>query len=102
VNQESSGPDQDWVSQAIGTLESAVDAIRSKTTAPLLKLVQAVVFGFMGLGIGVMALFLLTIFFVRFADAYLPYGVWLAYLLIGACFTSAGLFLWSKRHNPQS
>ena len=102
MNQDSTGSEQDWVSQAINTLESGVDAIRSKTSEPLAKIVQAVVFGMLALGVGILALLLLTIGAVRALDAYLPQGVWMAYLVIGAVFTLVGFALWRLRHNPQS
>lgn len=101
MNQEPSASEQDWVSQAIGTLENVVDAIRSKTSEPLLKIVQMVVFGMLAAGVGLMALLLLTIGGIRALDAYLPQGVWLAYFVMASVLFLAGLVVWRKRHRPQ-
>lgn len=101
VNQESSEKDQDWVSQAIGTLEGFVDTIRSKTSEPLLKVVQAIVYGMMALGLLLTALLLFTIGSVRALDAYLPQGVWFAYFLTGLLLFVGGAALWRMRHKTQ-
>jgi len=102
VNQEQPEADQDWVSQAVNTLEKVIDAIRSKTSEPLLKVVQAIVFGLLAIGLAFTMLLLLTVGGVRLIDSYLPQGVWLAHLLVGSVFTLVGLIAWSKRHKPQS
>ena len=72
MNQEQQAADKDWVSQALDTLEGVIDAIRSKTSEPLLKVVQMVVFGMLAAGLAFTMLLLLTIGFVRMLDAYLP------------------------------
>jgi hypothetical protein len=97
VAEETSEPGADWAVQVVDTLESVVHAIKSKTTDPALRLVRTVVYGVMGIGLAIATLLLLTIGSVRVLDAYLPQGVWLAYLIIGGIFLVAGLFVWSKR-----
>jgi hypothetical protein len=47
--------------------------------------------------VGLVALILLVIALVRLADAYLPLGIWLPYLVVGGIFVLVGLFLWRKR-----
>lgn len=93
---EQSGQD-DWAKQLVDTLDGVVESIRSKTSDPLVKVAKAVVFGVMAAGLGLMALLLLTIGAVRLLDAYLPTGVWSAYLVIGLLFSVIGVVLWRKR-----
>ena len=87
----------DWAAQVVDTLENVVKAVKSKTTDPALNLVRTVVYALMGVGLALATLLLLTIGSVRVLDAYLPQGVWLAYLILGGIFLVAGLFVWSKR-----
>ena len=87
----------DWAAQVVDTLENVVNAVKSKTTDPALNLVRTVVYALMGVGLALATLLLLTIGSVRVLDAYLPQGVWLAYLILGGIFLVAGLFVWSKR-----
>ncbi len=101
VNQEQPA-DKDWVTQALDTLEGVIDAIRSKTSEPLLKVVQMVVFGMLAAGLAITTLLLLTIGGVRMLDAYLPQGVWLAYFIMGSVLMLVGLAAWRKRHKPQA
>jgi vacuolar-type H+-ATPase subunit I/STV1 len=87
----------DWARQIVDGLDSVVDAVRSKTSDPLAKLIKAVVFGVMAAGLGFMTLLLLTIGSIRMLDAYLPSTVWAAYLVLGGLFCLIGVLLWSKR-----
>jgi uncharacterized membrane protein YGL010W len=64
-------------------------------------LVKYAVFGVMASGLLILAFALLIIMAVRFANNYLPSGVWLAYLVIGSVFMLAGSALWRKRRNAE-
>ena len=97
VADETSAPGSDWATQVVDTLESVVGAVKAKTTVPVLNLVRTVVYALMGIGLVFATLLLLTIGSVRVLDAYLPQGVWLAYLILGGIFFAAGLFVWAKR-----
>ena len=97
VADETSASGSDWATQVVDTLESVVGAVKAKTTVPALNLVRTVVYALMGIGLVFATLLLLTIGSVRVLDAYLPQGVWLAYLILGGIFSVAGLFVWSKR-----
>ena len=88
---------EDWPATTADTIERFVGTVRSKTTEPVERIVRAVVYGLLAAVLGIVALVLLAIAAVRFVDAYLPGEVWAAHLLIGALFTIAGLFLWSRR-----
>ncbi|HYF47133.1 MAG TPA: hypothetical protein VD926_13040 [Acidimicrobiales bacterium] len=89
---------EDWSDQAADTVVKVVDAVREKTTGPVLTVARAIVYGLIGLFAVLVALIVLTIALVRVVDAYLPGEVWSAHLLIGGLFTLAGLFLWTKRN----
>ena len=91
---------EDWPTQAADTIERVVGTIRSKTTAPVEHIVQAVVYGLVAAVLGIAALVLATIAVVRVLDVVLPGEVWLVYLILGVIFTAAGLALWSKRTSP--
>ena len=97
VADDTSASTSDWATQVVDTLEGVVGAIKSKTTEPALNVVRTIVYALMGVGLGFAALLLMTIGAVRMLDAYLPQGVWLAYLLIGGIFLIVGLLAWSKR-----
>lgn len=74
-----------------------VDNVRSKTTGPLLTAAKAVVYGIVAAVIAVVALVLLSVSLMRLINVYLPGGVWLSYLLVGALFVILGLLFWTKR-----
>ena len=93
--------DDDWAGQAADAVVSVVDAVREKTTGPVLTVARAIVYGLIGVFAALVAFVLLTIALVRFTDVYLPGGVWAAYLLIGVVFIVCGLFVWQKRNAPE-
>jgi hypothetical protein len=87
----------DWPVRAADTVERVVDSVRSKTTGPAIVASRAIVYGLVGAVLGIIALVLLLAALVRALDAYLPRGVWLPYLIVGALLGVAGLWLWRKR-----
>jgi hypothetical protein len=97
VTEEKANDQPDWAASLVDNLDSIVNAIKGKTSEPLLKAVKVLLIAVMGLGLGIMFLFLLTIGLVRFANNFLPGDVWAAHLLIGLILLFAGLFAWSKR-----
>lgn len=92
--------DGDWSEQAADAVVKVVDAVRDKTTGPVLTAARAIVYGIIGLFAVFVALIVFTIALVRFTDAYLPGDVWSAHLLIGVTFTIGGLLAWRKRYPP--
>jgi hypothetical protein len=94
-------PPEDWADQAADTVVKVVDAVREKTTGPVLTAARAIVYGIIGVFAGLVALILVTIALVRIVDVYLPGEVWSAYLLIGTLFTIGGLLVWRKRYAPE-
>ena len=91
----------DWAGQAADTVINVVDAVREKTTGPILTVARAIVYGLIGLFAVIVALIVVTIALVRFVNVYLPGDVWAAHLLIGTIFTLAGLLVWRKRYPPE-
>ncbi|MBW8825038.1 MAG: hypothetical protein JF603_01620 [Acidobacteria bacterium] len=87
----------DWAAQAADTIDRVVLAVRGKTTAPLERLARVLVFGLLAAIVGVAALVLFAILWVRALDIVIPGEVWSADLVAGGIFTVAGLFLWRKR-----
>jgi hypothetical protein len=93
----------DWPAQAADTIVRVVGQVRDKTTGPAITAARGVVYGLLAAVLGGACAVLLAIAGVRVLDAYLPDAVvgedhtWVAHLLIGAAFTIAGMFLWSRR-----
>jgi hypothetical protein len=92
--------EDDWSAQAADTVVKVVDAVREKTTGPVLTVARAIVYGLIGVFAVIVALVVLVIGLVRLIDVYLPGEVWSAYLLLGVVFTALGFFIWGKRHVP--
>ena len=88
----------DWTVQVADTIESVVGSVRDKTAVPLETVARALVYGIVLGTMGVTALVLVTIIAIRLLSLVLE--VWAAYLVIGAIFTLAGMFLWRKRRPP--
>jgi len=99
-------PQQDWPTPAADTIERVVGTVREKTTGPAITASRAVVYGLFAGIVGVAALVIATIAFIRVLDVYLPDAIfgethtWAAYLLVGGAFTIGGAFAWSKRTAP--
>lgn len=62
-----------------------------------MRVARAVVFGLLAAIMGLTALALAVIAAVRALDELIPGPVWGAYLPLGAIFSLAGAFLWSKK-----
>ncbi len=94
---------EDWAVTATDSIVRAVDTVRAKTTGPAITVARGVVYGLLAVLLGIGALVLGAIGFVRALDAYLPDAVfgdrhtWAAHGLVGAVFSLVGLLLWSKR-----
>lgn len=94
-----SAPEPDWAAQTADTIESVVERVRAKSTAPLETIARVLVYGLLVAIVGAIALVLLVISVVRIADSVLGDvgDIWLPYLILGLFFSLLGLFLWSKR-----
>ena len=90
----------DWTVQAADAIESAVVAVRGKTTDPLISVSRWVVYGTLVAIVGTVAATVTVIGLVRVLDVVLPRSVWLVYVILGGIFTAGGFFLWSERRPP--
>jgi vacuolar-type H+-ATPase subunit I/STV1 len=98
--QQGAPPERDWTTDLLDRLDHYIDVVRSNTTDRLARIVRVVVFGLIAVIVGSMAAVLGLIALVRILDVILPREVWLPYVVLGAIFLVAGLFLWSKRTAP--
>ena len=78
-------------------IDDVVAKVRANTSDRLVGIARMVVFGLLAVVMGVMALVLAVILVIRLLDVIIPGEVWIPYLILGAIFLAAGLFLWSKR-----
>lgn len=91
----------DWTVQAADAIENAVDAVRGKTTEPVVGVARWIVYGTLVAIVTLVAATVMVIGLIRVLDVVLPRDVWLVYVILGGIFTVAGLLLWSKRR-PRS
>ena len=91
---------KDWTTELLDRLDHYIDLVRSNTTDRLVKIARLLVFGLIAAIVGSMAGVLGLIALVRILNVILPREVWLPYVVLGAIFLTAGLFLWSKRTAP--
>ncbi len=91
---------KDWTTDLLDRLDHYIDVVRSNTTDRLVRLARLLIFGLIAAILGTMAGVVALIALVRILDVVLPREVWLPYVVLGAIFLSAGLFLWSKRTAP--
>jgi predicted lysophospholipase L1 biosynthesis ABC-type transport system permease subunit len=93
---------QDWTVQLTDRLESTVAAVRDRTTVPVIRLAQIIVYGVVAGVFGAVLVFLFVLTVVRLLNSYLPIEpearrVWVADAIASAIFLSSGLFLWRRR-----
>ena len=91
---------KDWTADLLDRLDHYIDVVRSNTTDRLVKVARLLVFGLIAVIVGSMAGILALIALIRVLDVVLPREVWLPYVVLGAIFLVAGLFLWSKKTAP--
>jgi len=105
-----SGPSREWTGQVAEAVESAVLAVKDKTTVPLTTIARAVVYGLVIAALGAMAAVAVAVAAIRVLTVYLPVGrahgtyhrVWVADLIVGGIFTASGLFAWSRRTSKEA
>ncbi len=90
-------PAPEWAVQALDKVDEIVGKVRANTTDRLVRIARVVVFGLLAVIMGATAGVLAVIGLVRALDEVIPGPVWSVYLLLGAIFTAAGAFLWSKK-----
>lgn len=97
---------KDWPDDIADRIESAVGAVRSKTTVPITRGARGVVFGFVAGTLGAAMFLLFVIGLVRLLDVYLPWHplarrVWTVDAGAAAIFLGAGALAWRKRRPRQ-
>jgi protein-S-isoprenylcysteine O-methyltransferase Ste14 len=91
----------DWTKDLLDRLDHYIDVVRSNTTDRLVKVARLIVYGVIAAILGAMAAIVSLIAMIRVLDIVLPREVWLPYVVLGAIFLGAGLFLWSKKTAPR-
>jgi len=90
-------PAPEWAVEALDKVDELVGKVRANTTERLVRVARVVVFGLLAVIMATMAGVLAVIGLIRGLDEVLPGPVWGVYVLLGAIFTGAGAFLWSKK-----
>ena len=90
----------DWPTTATDAIVNAVDAVRDRTTGPIMTIARALVFGVFALSLGITVITLLVIATIHFLDEVLPFSVWLPYLVLGAALLVVGGLVFSRRMAP--
>lgn len=87
----------DWATEAVDRIEEVVATVRDKTVVPAQNVTKALVYGLLTAFFVGTALMFLSIAAFRALNAYLPGGVYWAYLVLGGIFVAGGGLLWSRR-----
>ncbi len=87
----------DNVDAAVARFVDLVEAVRARTTGPLLTAARAVVYGFVIMTAAVAVVVLIAIAAIRALDIAVPGDVWSAHLIAAGVFGGAGAWAWSKR-----
>jgi hypothetical protein len=96
--------DPNWAPDLATQITTLVGNVRDKTTNNAIKAVRGVVFGLLGLFLGLVTIVLLLIIATRGLQSLLDIwfewdkSVYLSYFIVGGILTLAGLLLMSKRH----
>jgi hypothetical protein len=84
--------------KALDTIDTVVATVNDKAVRPVIVAARAVVFGIIIGVVGLAALVLFSIGFLRLVNDYLTgHRVWIAYLALGAIFSVVGAFMYSRR-----
>jgi len=87
----------DWTTEAVDRIEEVVATVRDKTVVPAQNVTKALVYGLLTAFFVGTALTFLSIAAFRALSAYLPGGVYWAYLVLGGIFVMGGTLLWTRR-----
>jgi hypothetical protein len=99
---DSRSGERDWTDEVTDRIESAVAAVRHKTTVPATVAARSAVYGLVAGVLAAAFLVLLVMMIVRLLDLYLPFHpvarrVWVVDAGASAIFLGAGALLWRKR-----
>lgn len=96
--------DPNWATEITDQITTLVGTVRDKTTNNAIKVVRGIVFGLMGLILGIVAVALVLIAATRglqsLLDIFVAWdkAVYLSYFILGGILVILGWFLMSKRH----
>jgi hypothetical protein len=96
--------DPNWADDMTDTVVRTVDAVRERTTVPLIYAARGLVFGILAAFLGLFALVITIIAFLRGVQALLDIwvsqerAVYLSYFIVGGIISIAGLVLFRKRN----
>ena len=88
---------EDWPKQATDGVVRVVDAVRDKTTGPVINVATVVVYGLVALTAASVLAVLLAIAAVRGLTLLLWDRAWAAHLSLGLLTTLGGFICWAKR-----
>ena len=97
--------DPNWATDVTEQITTLVGNVRDKTADKAVVAVKGLVFGMIGLFLGLVALILVLIIATRGMQSLLDIwvswdkAVWISYFLVGGILTIAGLFLMSRRQS---
>ncbi|HEY5662461.1 MAG TPA: hypothetical protein VIS05_00340 [Ilumatobacter sp.] len=100
--------DPNWASDLTEQITSVVGKVRDATTNNAIKVVRGVVFGLLGMFLGIVTIVLLLIISTRGLQSLLDIwfawdkSVYLSYFIVGGLLTAIGLLLMSKRHSTDA
>lgn len=87
----------DSIDAAVARFADAVDAVRARTSGPLITAARGLVYGLVIVTAAVGVVVLVAIAAIRALDIAVPGDVWSAHLIAGGIFGGAGAWAWSKR-----
>lgn len=91
------GGGSDWTAHLADTIETLVGAARDKTVLPISKIVRIVTRALLAALLLGAAVIIVAIGFFRLTEVYLPGDAWVAHIVLGGVFVSAGLFCFARR-----
>lgn len=87
----------DNIDAAVARFVDVVEAVRARTTGPLLTAARALVYGLVIVTAAVAVVVLMAIAAIRALDIAVPGDVWSAHLIAAGVCGGAGAWAWSKR-----
>ena len=100
--------DPTWATETTDRVVSNIDLVRSKTTQNIVYAARALVFGLIGVIVGVFALVIALVMLMRGLQSLLELAttweraVYLSYFVVGGLFTIAGIVLFKRRNTAVS
>lgn len=87
----------DGIDAAVARFADAVEAVRARTSGPLITAARALVYGLVIATAAIGVVVLVAIAAIRALDIAVPGDVWSAHLIASGIFGGAGAWAWSKR-----